>query len=64
MSDDTEKVVFLAFNNPEVRPEEIDVLACVKCRNKTYRLHCAPNCGAEIYCAACGKFIGKMGWCE
>jgi hypothetical protein len=60
---DGEKVVFLAFSNPAVHGEgATDMLACSRCRNKTFRHECAPECAAVVYCAACNQYIGKMGW--
>ncbi len=61
MSDD---VVYLAYSNPDVQVESgVDMLACRRCRNKTYRLECyEDDCGASVHCAACGARIGKMGW--
>lgn len=61
MSED--KVVFLAYSNPTVTAEgSIDLLACRRCRNKTYRHECGEGCAALVYCAACNQYIGKMGW--
>lgn len=60
----TEKVIFLAFDNPKASPSDHDMLACASCRNKTYR--CRTDLGEwpELYCAACGSRIGAFGWAE
>lgn len=57
------EVVWLAFDNHKAHGESaVEMLACVRCRNKTYRIECHPDCGGRVYCAACGEYIGAMGW--
>lgn len=60
----TDDVVYLAYKNPEVQAESgIDMLACRRCRNKTWRLECyEDDCAASVHCAGCGAYAGKMGW--
>lgn len=60
-----EKVVYLAFSNPEkqVESEIIEVIACARCRNKTFTIlsngeHAFP----ELKCSVCGVICGKFGW--
>lgn len=63
MSD--EKVVFLAFSNPKVlQSEELSLLACRDCRNKTFTARIRDSEMPELYCAACGGSIGRFGWAE
>lgn len=61
MSD--EKVVFLAFKNDNLQPEELTMFACRVCRNKTFKLI---NDGEDDYpllrCAACDNQISRIGW--
>lgn len=59
----SDKVVFLAFDNPAQKADgDVYLMACGRCRNKTYRHEAAEGCAAKVYCAACGQYIGKMGW--
>jgi len=58
-----EGVVFLAFDNPKLDPDNrTPLLSCAQCRNKTYRVEIFEECGGRVYCAACNTYIGKMGW--
>lgn len=57
-----EKVVFLAFVNPNAPPQELEMLGCVRCRNKTFTARVYKEDFPELYCAACGLAIGKFGW--
>lgn len=58
-----EPIIYLAFDNPAVEvPGSVDLLACRHCRNKTYRIEVHEECAGRLYCAACGSYIGKMGW--
>lgn len=59
----SQEVVYLAFDNPKIRPEtSVTLLACSSCRNKTYRIEVHPDCGGKLHCAACNSYIGTMGW--
>lgn len=63
MTDESERVVYLAWDNPTIMEDEtVSMLACRQCRNKTYRIEVYENCGGRVYCTACGSYIGKMGW--
>jgi hypothetical protein len=64
--DDKEKVVFLAFSNPTVKPETaFSVHACRLCRNKTFTLVCEEaNTFPMLRCACCGQNMGRMGWTD
>lgn len=60
-----EKVVWLAYSNPKtIADGGVDMLACVRCRNKTYRIECQDGCGGKVYCAACNNYIGMIGWMD
>jgi len=59
----TERVVYLAYRNPNAEPEARDMTACSHCRNKTFLIvHDKPEGFPMIQCAACGAHIGRMGW--
>lgn len=57
-----EKVVFLAFDNPAAPPAELEMLACARCKNKTFTARTYPEGFPELYCGACGQVIGRFGW--
>ena len=55
--------IYLVSDNPNTAAEDgAMLLACKHCRNKTYRIEVAQDCGGRAYCAACGSFIGRLGW--
>jgi predicted RNA-binding Zn-ribbon protein involved in translation (DUF1610 family) len=61
MSDN--KVIFLAFDNPELKKESVTVLACTNCGNKTWIL--VQNNEKDFpsnRCAVCGFVGGRFGW--
>lgn len=60
----SEKVVFLAYDNPNAPKAERDILSCANCKNKTYIARCDLGLFPELYCAACGSSIGAFGWAE
>jgi len=62
MARENERVVFLAFENPDAEPGELEMLACARCRNKTYTARAYPEGFPELYCAACGIAVGRFGW--
>lgn len=57
-----ESVVFLAYENENAIASEIELLACVGCRNKTFTARVTPDNFPELYCAACNRIIGRIGW--
>jgi hypothetical protein len=60
-----EKVVFLAFSNREkIANESVTLLACKRCRNKTYRIvyYGSEDGFPTMECAACGSIAGEIGW--
>jgi len=61
----SEPVVFLAFDNPDVRPQGvIEMIACGHCANKTFTA-VVPNSPGRfpmLKCAACTTEIGRFGW--
>ena len=49
----TERVVYLAYRNPNAEPEARDMTACSHCRNKTFLIvHDQPEGFPMIQCAA------------
>ncbi len=59
-----DSVVFLAYENENATASEIQLLACADCRNKTFTARIAPEPDnfPELYCAACNRMIGRIGW--
>jgi hypothetical protein len=63
MSVDDNKVVFLKFNNPRLKPDARTVLSCVQCANKTFTVVFFEHEPFPImHCAGCGTDIGRIGW--
>lgn len=63
----TDKVVFLAFSNPEKieNDDTVSMLSCVRCSNKTYRLrYYKGDQFPTLECSACGADAGKIGWID
>ena len=60
----SEKVVFLAFTNPEkTTTEAVEFLVCRRCTNKTFTAVYDPgNPYPMLKCAACGDGLGRFGW--
>lgn len=61
MSDDN-KVVFLAYSNPQLKTETVSHLSCSHCRNKTWRLTYEDSQFPRLTCACCGTDGGLIGW--
>jgi hypothetical protein len=64
MSDGKDKVIFLAFDNPDLRRESKIVIACKNCNNKTWIL-VEPDPGKAfpvLQCSVCGFIGGRIGW--
>lgn len=63
---DGDKVVFLAFSNPNLKDDQdVHVSACTHCRNKTFLLSHDSHSGFPmVKCAACGAHIGRVGWAD
>jgi hypothetical protein len=63
LTDDSGKLVYLAFRNDKLLEDELVMFACKVCRNKTYKVI---NDGQDDYpllrCAACDSLIGRIGW--
>ena len=58
-----EKVVFLAFENPEAPVSEMSCAACRHCRNKTFKLlYAGESDFPQCICTCCGAYLGDMGW--
>lgn len=63
-----EKVVYLAYSNPEKLERDVrDLLACKLCRNKTYIMVWQGGKDGEtsfpmLQCAACGNGAGYWGF--
>jgi hypothetical protein len=64
MTADNEKVIFLAFDNPNMHKANRDVLACRVCRNKTFIARTDIGKWPELYCACCTVSIGAFGWAK
>ena len=63
MTDNKEKVIFLAYDNPDVQPGEFNMLACADCRNKTFTARYeGEKQFPMLYCAACNRSLGAFGW--
>lgn len=64
MADDTEKVIFLAFSNPDMQPGGgVDYRACSTCKNKTFTvIYDKPEEFPMLRCACCGQDLGRIGW--
>lgn len=65
MPDDTEKVIYLAFANPNMIDGNIGVdhRACSVCKNKTFVvLYDKPETFPMLRCACCGQDLGRIGW--
>lgn len=60
----SDKVIFLAFDNPKVLDSNYNVLACAACKNKTYTCRTDLGKWPELYCASCQASIGAFGWAE
>lgn len=63
MADDSEKVIFLAFDNPKLEREtEITLTRCANCKNKTFLLvHHERSDYPMLRCCACGDDVGRIG---
>lgn len=59
-----EKVVFLAFSNDKVKPDETRITACAYCRNKTFLIGHDDGKYPFLRCAACSSVLGRMGWVQ
>ena len=63
---EAEKVIFLAYDNKNLREETVLLTGCSHCGNKTFLLR--PDNEEDAYpvmsCAACGTQIGRIGWVE
>lgn len=59
-----EKVVFLAYSNPKKLEADVrDLLACMKCRNKTYiMVFQGEQSFPLLQCTACGSHAGYWGF--
>lgn len=64
MTDDSGKLIFLAFSNPAKEViDSIVLTACKTCRNKTFTLsHDAASKFPRLNCAACGQNMGRIGY--
>lgn len=62
MADD--KVIYLAFDNPEVKSATVTtVISCKNCTNKTWVIVItAPDTFPTVKCAVCGMVAARMGW--
>jgi hypothetical protein len=62
MSND--KVIFLAFENPDMKRDAITVISCKNCGNKTFILvDSEPRKDfPTLKCAVCGCGGGRIGW--
>ncbi len=59
----TDKVVFLAYRNDELKTQTRDFMSCKHCSNKTFVLIYPAQEGFPLLqCAACGNHLGRMGW--
>ena len=59
----SDKVVFLAFSNPNVQADARDLIACALCRNKAFSLvHQGAEKFPKLQCTACGQYVGAIGW--
>lgn len=60
---DDNKVVHLAFANPGMVSDEISLLGCGTCRNKTFLVKYQKGEDfPAMTCAACGAHAGRIGW--
>lgn len=59
----TDKVVYLAFENPKA-PVEMSVHACSVCRNKTFVLAASATGFPALRCAACSRHISYVGFAD
>lgn len=60
-----DKVVFLAFKNPNTALGNRDLIACKACNNKTYViLRESEDAYPLVECTACHAHIGHIGWVE
>lgn len=59
-----DKVVFLAFDNPNVKTTDaLVVIACKNCGNKTWVIVIdSPNAFPLVKCCVCGVAAARMGW--
>jgi len=62
----TDKVVFLAYDNKNLRDSSVLLTGCAHCSNKTFLLR--PDDEEDMHpimsCAACGTQIGRIGWVQ
>lgn len=58
-----EKVVFLAFKNDQLVPDQRDLMACNHCRNKAFAIvYQGTDAFPLLECTACHFHLGKVGW--
>lgn len=64
MPGDNEKVIFLAFKNPNAVEQPMQTfLTCRTCKNKTWKISEGSDGHVNrVDCAACGQHIGRIGW--
>jgi len=61
---DGDKVVYLAFSNQEALTDDMEMMACATCRNKTFTVKYDAEDFPAMHCAACGRSMGRIGWAE
>jgi hypothetical protein len=59
------KLVYLAFENKQLKRGPRDLMACTHCNNKTFAvIYLAEQTFPQLECAACHSHLGAVGWAE
>jgi hypothetical protein len=64
MSENNDKVVFLAFDNENIADQAVPVHSCSYCHNKTFITRPMKGAGGSMECAVCHTHIGFFGWMD
>ncbi len=63
MSERGDKVIFLAYSNPDMDDGTLTLRSCSTCKNKTFLVvHDKASGFPALRCAACGLHLGRIGW--
>lgn len=57
-------VVFLAFKNEKVAPDDTRMTACGYCRNKAFSIGHDDGQYPFLRCTACQSVLGRIGWVQ
>ena len=57
-------VVYLAFKNEKVAPDDTRMTACSYCRNKAFSIGHDDGQYPFLRCTACQSVLGRIGWAQ